>query len=159
MLFIKRMKVKKVDILFYHLTQSTLEDILPILVERALARFDKVTIQCMSEERRDAIDMRLWVYAEEAFIGHGTENDRYPNYQPVFLTTGQENPNNSKIRFLIEGAICQDIDSYQRLVVIFDGQSDAQLNFVRAQWKQYKMSNHNLTYWQQAEDRSWKKQV
>lgn len=27
------------DILFYHLTQSTLGDILPTLVERALARF------------------------------------------------------------------------------------------------------------------------
>ncbi|WP_019220456.1 DNA polymerase III subunit chi [Bartonella senegalensis] len=147
------------DIFFYHLTQSTLEDILPTLVERALERFGRVTVQCVSQERRDAIDTRLWVYADEAFIGHGTECDRYPNFQPVFLTTGQENPNDSKIRFLIEGAICSDIDAYQRLVVLFDGQSEEQLNLARAQWKKYKMENHNLTYWQQTEDRCWKKQV
>lgn len=147
------------DILFYHLTQSTLGDILPTLVERALDRFGKVTIQCVSKEQRDAIDMRLWIYADEAFIGHGTECDQYPNLQPVFLTTGQENPNDSKIRFLIEGAVCSDVDSYQRLVVIFDGNNDEQLHLVRAQWKKYKMENHNLTYWQQRENRGWEKQV
>ncbi|WP_208437493.1 DNA polymerase III subunit chi [Bartonella taylorii] len=147
------------DILFYHLTQSTLGDILPTLVERALDRFGKVTIQFVSTEQRDAMDTRLWVYADEAFIGHGTECDQYPNFQPVFLTTGQENPNDSKIRFLIEGAVCTDIDVYQRLVVIFDGRNDKQLDFVRAQWKKYKMESHNLTYWQQTEDRCWEKQV
>lgn len=147
------------DILFYHLTQSTLKDILPTLVERALARFGKVTIQCVSEEQRDSIDMHLWVYTEESFIGHGTECDQYSNLQPVFLTTGQENPNDSKIRFLTEGAVCSNIDSYQRLVVLFDGRNDEQLNFARAQWKKYKMENHNLTYWQQTEDRYWEKQV
>ncbi|BBL53536.1 DNA polymerase III subunit chi [Bartonella quintana] len=153
------MRAKRVDIFFYHLMQSTLEDILPTLVERALAAFGRVTIQCVNKERRDAIDMHLWVYADEAFIGHGTECDQYPNFQPVFLTTGQENPNDSKIRFLIEGAICSDIDAYQRLVVIFDDNSDEQLNLVRAQWKKYKMENHNLIYWQQTEDHGWKKQV
>ncbi|WP_019223875.1 DNA polymerase III subunit chi [Bartonella rattaustraliani] len=147
------------DILFYHLTQSTLEDILPSLVERALDRFGKVTIQCVSEEKRDMIDMRLWVYADDAFIGHGTEADQYPNFQPVFLTTGQENPNASKVRFLIEGAVCSNIDVYQRLVVIFDGRNGEQLDFIRAQWKKYKMENYHLTYWQQTEDRGWEKQV
>ncbi|UNE53484.1 DNA polymerase III subunit chi [Bartonella machadoae] len=147
------------DILFYHLTQSTLGDILPTLVERAQSRFGKVTIQCVSKEQRDAIDMRLWVYASEAFIGHGTECDQYASFQPVFLTTGQENPNDSKIRFLIEGAVCSNIDVYQRLVVIFEGQSDEQLDIARTQWKKYKMENHKLTYWQQTEDRCWEKKV
>ncbi|WP_455475622.1 DNA polymerase III subunit chi [Bartonella sp. B17] len=147
------------DILFYHLMQSTLEDILPALVERALVRFGKVTIQCISKERCDAIDTRLWVYADDAFIGHGTECDKYPDFQPVFLTTGQENPNDSKIRFLTEGTTCSDINAYQRLVVIFDGRNNEQLNLARVQWKKYKRENHNLTYWQQTEDRNWRKKV
>ncbi|MCZ2203783.1 DNA polymerase III subunit chi [Bartonella sp. A05] len=145
------------DILFYHLTQSSLEDTLPVLVERALARFGRVTIQCLTKEQCNAIDARLWVYADEAFIGHGTECDKYPNLQPVFLTTGQENPNNSKVRFLIEGAICSDINMYQRLVVMFDGRNNAHLDLIRAQWKAYKAENHNLIYWQQNENRCWEK--
>ncbi|WP_455474530.1 DNA polymerase III subunit chi [Bartonella sp. B30(2025)] len=147
------------DILFYHLMRSTLEDILPTLVERALERFGKITIQCINKKRCDAIDAYLWVYADDAFVGHGTEHDKYSNFQPVFLTTGQENPNDSKIRFLTEGAVCSDINAYQRLVVIFDGHNSEQLNLARAQWKKYKIENHNLTYWQQTEDRNWKKQV
>ncbi|ABM45310.1 hypothetical protein H704_00469 [Bartonella bacilliformis Peru38] len=148
-----------VDILFYHLTQSTPENVLPVLVERALNNFDRVTIQCINEERRDAMDKHLWVYADGAFIGHGTECDEYPDLQPVFLTTGNENPNNSTIRFLIEGAVCSDIHSYQRLVVMFDSRDETQLNTARAQWKNYKAQNHNVTYWQQTEDRSWKKKA
>ncbi|WP_336279049.1 DNA polymerase III subunit chi [Bartonella sp. CB175] len=147
------------DILFYHMMQSTLEDILPKLVERALACFGRATIQCVSKEQRDAIDVRLWIYADDAFIGHGTECDQYPDLQPVFITTTQDNPNVSKIRFLVEGAICSDINVYQRLVVIFDGRNDEQLNLARMQWKKYKMENYNLTYWQQTEDRCWKKQI
>ncbi|WP_332066115.1 DNA polymerase III subunit chi [Bartonella sp. CB189] len=146
------------DILFYHMVQSQLEDVLPTLVERALARFGQVTIQCVSEEQRDAIDAHLWVYDEAAFIGHGTEYHQYPNLQPVFITTRQDNPNNSKIRFLVEGAICSDINAYQRLVVIFDDRNDKQLSLVRTQWKNYKMKNYNLTYWKQDEERCWKKQ-
>ncbi|AGF74353.1 DNA polymerase III subunit chi [Bartonella australis AUST/NH1] len=147
------------DILFYHLIHSALKDTLPVLVERALARFKRVTIQCTSKERRDAIDMHLWVYADEAFIGHGTESDNYPHFQPVFLTTGHENPNSSKVRFLIEGAVCPDIDTYQRVVIMFDGHNEAQLDFARKQWKEYKTKNYNLTYWQQTEDRYWEKKA
>ncbi|WP_336276260.1 DNA polymerase III subunit chi [Bartonella sp. CB178] len=147
------------DILFYHLMLSTLEDILPTLVERALMRFSKVTIQCVSKEQCEAIDTRLWVYSDESFIGHGTESDKHQNFHPVFLTTGQDNPNNSKIRFLTEGAVCSSIDAYQRLVVIFDGRNDEQLRLARAQWKKYKTEDYNLTYWQQTEGRSWKKQT
>ncbi|WP_455478455.1 DNA polymerase III subunit chi [Bartonella sp. B10] len=147
------------DILFYNLIRSTLEDVIPTLVERAMTRFGKVTIQCVNKERCDAIDTHLWVYSDESFIGHGTESDKYSNFQPVFLTTGQENPNDAKIRFLTEGAICSDINSYQRIVVIFDGRNDEQLDLIRTQWKKYKMENHNLTYWQQTKDFCWEKRV
>ncbi|CBI76242.1 putative DNA polymerase III chi subunit [Bartonella clarridgeiae 73] len=148
-----------VDILFYHLTKSTLKETLPVLVERALKRFGRITIQCVSKEQCNFIDTCLWVYADESFIGHGTEYDKYPDLQPVFLTIGQENPNGSKVRFLIEGAICSDIDIYQRLVIMFDGHNDEQLNLIRKQWKEYKTKNYYLTYWQQTEDHRWEQQV
>ncbi|MCZ2328567.1 DNA polymerase III subunit chi [Bartonella sp. F02] len=145
------------DIIFYHLMHSRFEDVLPTLVERALARFGRVTIQCTSNEQRDVIDTRLWVYSDESFIGHGTECDKYSSLQPVFLTTGCENPNDSKVRFLLEGAICSDISCYQRLVILFDDCDEEQLNLARSQWKEYKAQNYDLTYWQQTKDRSWKK--
>ena len=147
------------EILFYHLTQSTLEDALPGLLERSLARDWKVTIQFMSDERRDAMDSYLWVYSDDSFIGHGTERDKYPNLQPIYLTVGEENPNGSQVRFMLEGSNCSDPDNYERLVVMFDGHDEDLLAQTREQWKTYKAKNHKLTYWQQTEDRRWEKKA
>ncbi|OLY44980.1 DNA polymerase III subunit chi [Bartonella apis] len=147
------------EILFYHLTQSTLDDALPGLVERSLARQWKVTIQFMTDERRDAMDSYLWVYSDDSFIGHGTERDKYPELQPVYLTLGEENPNDSQVRFMVEGANCSNPEKYERLVVMFDGRDPELLAEARKQWKSYKEQNHQLTYWQQTEDRRWEKKA
>lgn len=147
------------EILFYHLTHSTLDDALPRLVERSLARDWKVTIQFMSEERRDAMDSYLWVYSDDSFIGHGTEHDSYPDYQPVYLTLGGENPNGAQVRFMVEGANCSDPEKYERLVVMFDGRDKELLGETREQWKNYKTQNHQLTYWQQTDDGRWEKKA
>ncbi|WP_297323611.1 DNA polymerase III subunit chi [uncultured Bartonella sp.] len=147
------------EILFYHLTQSTLDNALPGLVERSLARDWKVTIQFISEERRDAMDAYLWVYSDDSFIGHGTDRDAYPDLQPVFLTIGQQNPNGSQVRFMVDGANCSDPQNYERLVVMFDGRDQELLAQTRQQWKFYKAQNHSLTYWQQTQDRRWEKKA
>lgn len=147
------------EILFYHLTHSTLDDALPRLIERSLARDWKVTIQFMSEERRDAMDSYLWVFSDDSFVGHGTERDAYPNYQPVYLTLGEENPNGSQVRFMVEGANCSDPEKYERLVVMFDGRDQELLGEARQQWKNYKNQEHQLTYWQQTDDGRWEKKA
>ena len=41
------------EVLFYHLTESTLEDALPSLLERSLERGWRAAVQTASEERRD----------------------------------------------------------------------------------------------------------
>lgn len=47
------------EILFYHLTESKLEDALPPLLEKSLERGWKVAIQTVDEERRDFLDTHL----------------------------------------------------------------------------------------------------
>lgn len=147
------------DILFYHLTQSTLDEALPGLIERSLARSWRVTIQFVTEERLKKMDTHLWTWEDESFIAHGTKQDKYPQLQPVYLTMDADNPNQSQVRFLVEGAECEDSDDYERLVVMFDGQDEAQLLRAREQWKVFKSQSHNLTYWQQTEDRRWEKKA
>ena len=44
------------DVLFYHLTESTLEDALPGLLERSVDRGWRAVVQTGTEERRDALD-------------------------------------------------------------------------------------------------------
>lgn len=91
------------EILFYHLTESTLDEALPGLVERSLGRGWRVTIQAVSEERRDALDNLLWTFSDTSFVAHGTDKEPHPEQQPVLLTTSEANPNGATVRFLVEG--------------------------------------------------------
>lgn len=147
------------EILFYHLTESTLDEALPGLVERSLGRGWRVTIQAVSDERRDALDNLLWTFSDISFVAHGTDKEPYPEQQPVLLTTSEANPNGATVRFLVEGAALEQAGEYERLVVMFDGHDQDQLDHARAQWKAFKTENHDLTYWQQTTDRRWERKA
>ncbi len=147
------------EILFYHLTESTLDEALPGLVERSVARGWRVAIQTVSEERRDALDNLLWTFSDASFVAHGTDKEPYPDRQPVLLTTTEANPNGASVRFLVEGAALADPGAYERIVVMFDGHDQDQLDHARAQWKAFKAGDHALTYWQQTQDRRWERKA
>ena len=52
---LRRLKLMA-EVLFYHLTESTLEEALPGLIEKSLERGWKAVVQAGTEERRDALD-------------------------------------------------------------------------------------------------------
>lgn len=147
------------EVLFYHLTQTTLDKTLPGLVERSLERKWRVSIQFDSEKLRDEMDNHLWALSPISFIPHGLDSDNWPHEQPVILTCTDENPNLSTVRFCIEGAQCKNVDNYERIVIIFDGHNGEQLKRVRAQWKELKAAGHTVTYWQQNENQKWEKKA
>lgn len=147
------------EVLFYHLTESRLEDALPPLLEKSLQRGWKVVVQFGGEQRRDALDSHLWTFRDDSFLGHGTEHDRHPALQPILLTCGQDNPNGAAVRFLVDGAPPPDLASYSRAVILFDGHDDEQLQQARLQWKTLKDAGHQVTYWQQGPDRRWEKKA
>lgn len=147
------------EVYFYHLDQLPLERTLPGLVERTVERGWRAVIQAGTSERLEAIDQLLWTYREDSFLAHGTARDGAPADQPVFLTTGEENPNGAGIRFLVDGASLGQFSGYQRIVVIFDGQDQAALDRARAQWKTAKAQGCAITYWQQTAQGRWEKKA
>ncbi|MFC5384378.1 DNA polymerase III subunit chi [Aquamicrobium segne] len=147
------------EILFYHLTESTLEDALPGLLERSLQRGWRAVVQTGSEQCRDALDQHLWTYRDDSFLAHGTDRDSFPAEQPVLLTTGTGNANGAHIRFLVDGAEPPDLGAYERAVFLFDGHDADQLEAARSHWKLMKAAGHDVTYWQQASDRRWQRKA
>jgi DNA polymerase-3 subunit chi len=149
------------EIWFYHLQCRSLDDVLPGLLERALQRGWRAVVQGASEERIAALDEHLWTYSDESFLPHGSAREGDPETQPVFLTTGFENPNGARVRFLIEGAeiapVLERNESYDRLMLLFDGNDAEALAAARAQWADLKARGHALSYWQQSTDGRWEK--
>ena len=150
------------DVMFYQLLHKPLEQALPQLLEKTLQRNRKAVVQAGSGERIKMLDDHLWTYRQDSFLPHGTAGDGDGAMQPVFLTTGPDNPNQANVRFYIDGAsiadgIAEAPDAYERAVLMFDGRDEGQLTSARSQWKVLKDKGLPLEYWQQKENGGWEK--
>jgi DNA polymerase III subunit chi len=147
------------DVMFYHLERQPLDRVLPMLIEKTLERGWRAVVQVGSDERLEALDLALWTYSEESFLPHGTARTGHAAEQPVYLTTGADNPNGAGVRFLIDGVPPASFSGVARIVCLFDGNDEDAVAAARAQWKSAKAAGCGLTYWQQNEDGRWVKKA
>lgn len=148
------------ELLFYHLHRQPIEKVLPALLEKSLERGWRVVVQAASDERIDALDAHLWTYRDDGFLPHGTTKESEAAAQPVLLTTGGDNPNGANVRFLIDGAaVPEDAASYQRIVLLFDGEDEEAVAAARTRWSEAKEKGFDVTYWQPDEQGRWKQKT
>lgn len=148
------------EALFYHLVGRPPEAVLPSLLARSLQRGWRVVVQVGSPERLEAIDGHLWTFADESFLPHGTEADGHPAEQPIFLTSGPDNPNGASVRFLVDRAPPpDDAAAYERIVLLFSGDDEEALAEARRHWKSLKEAGLAVTYWQQDDRGAWVKKA
>lgn len=144
------------DIHFYHLTRAALEQALPDLLEKTLARNWRAVVMTGSPERAEALTQHLWTNKPNGFLPHGNARDGHAEQQPIWLTAEDERPNTADILFLTDGATSARMGDYARVCMMFDGNDAEVVATARARWTDYKNSGHTLTYWQQT-DRGWEK--
>ncbi len=148
------------EILFYHLQGQKLEGVLTPLLEKSLERGWKVIVQGGSPERIEALDAHLWTYRDDGFLPHGTWRESEAEAQPVLLTMDDANPNQASVRFLIDGAaVPSDAESYQRIVLLFDGEDEEAVTAARERWNEAKAKGYDATYWQPDEAGRWVKKA
>jgi DNA polymerase-3 subunit chi len=147
------------EVLFYHLTETQVEDALPALLERSLERNWRVAVQSVDEARCEKLDEHLWTFRPDSFLPHGLDSDPFAELQPILLTARPDNPNRSTVRFVIDGAAPPRLDGYERVVFMFDGHDEAQVAGARGHWKALKGEGHALSYWQQNRDGRWEKKA
>lgn len=147
------------EVLFYHLQNAPLEQVLPQLLERSLARGWRAVVKVGNAERMEALVNSLWTYREDSFLPHGTRDDGSAEAQPVFLTATDENPNAAQVVFLVDGAEPGDISGFERCVLMFDGRDEDALAAAREHWKALKAAGHDATYWQQSDEGRWEKKA
>jgi len=148
------------EVLFYHLKGQTLEEVLPPLLQKSLERGWRVVVQASSDERVDGLDAHLWTWRDDAFLPHGTWRDSEAAEHPILLTVNEANPNRAGVRFLVEGAAMpEDATSYQRLVLLFDGEDPEAVETARTRWSEAKSAGFDVTYWQADERGRWQRQA
>jgi len=144
------------EVLFYHLQKQPLERVLPALLEKSLERGWRVAVQAASDERIEALDAHLWTYRDDSFLPHGTYRESEAAAQPILLTLADDNHNGAAVRFLIDGTgLPPDAASYQRIVLIFDGEDPDAVSAARERWAEAKNNGFQVTYWQPDEHGRW----
>jgi DNA polymerase-3 subunit chi len=146
------------EVLFYHLQNMSLESVLPPLLEKSLERGWRVVVQSTTEERADALDAHLWTYRDDSFLPHTTWRAGDVEHQPVILSIEEGNPNRANVRFLIDNAaLPADSDSYERVVLMFNGEDPEALSAARDAWADCKARGLDVTYWQTDEQGRWQR--
>jgi DNA polymerase-3 subunit chi len=149
------------ETLFYHLERRTLEDVLPGLVEKSLARGWRALVRTDSAERSDMLDTLLWTYDDRSFLPHAQAGDGDPTQQPVLISVEDANLNRAEIVFYVGGVVPDDwreMRDLVRVVLLFDGRDGEALARARAAWKEARAAGYDVTYWKEGPSGKFEKQ-
>lgn len=146
------------DINFYHLTTSSIKQALPKLLDKILSSGKRGLVVAADAGQVKEIDEYLWVSTRN-FLPHGTKADGLSEHQPIYVTDQTESdcPNGAQVLVLVEGGTYQPFETFEKCLILFDGNHAQQVQYARAQWKDYMARGHQLTYWQQDSQGKWQK--
>jgi DNA polymerase-3 subunit chi len=147
------------EVWFYHLERTSLDQALPELLEKTLARGWKALVRSPARDRVEHLDGWLWSYRDDSFLPHGVSDEPLAERQPVLITTGMENANGADALFLIDDAEPGDIAPYARCVLLFDGRDEAAVAAARRRWSTFKAAGAAVSYWRQGESGGWRKEA
>jgi DNA polymerase-3 subunit chi len=145
------------EVRFYHMQQKSLEQVLPGILSKALDRQFRVVVKLGSEERLEWMNTALWTQDPAGFLPHGTAKEGFAAEQPIWLTTGDDNPNGANVLVLADGATSLAIGSFDLCCELFDGNDENAVMAARERWKNYKGSNMTRVYFQQDDAGKWVK--
>ena len=147
----------KPEIWFYHLERSTLDQVLPTLLDKTLQRGWRALVRARDGGRLADIDAQLWTYRDDSFLAHGLADEPHAERQPVLLSESASNLNNAQALFIVDDAEMGATETFERCFIIFDGRDETALQHARERWRTLKANEANLAYWRQDEDGRWEK--
>jgi DNA polymerase III subunit chi len=145
-------------ITFYQILSETKEKSLCQLLAKVYNSGSKALVKFKDSDYLEQINRTLWSFSQKEFIPHGSHADPLSERQPIYLTTGDENPNNANLIVQVgQGEV--EIKNFERALLVFDGSNNEELAFARQKYKFYKDQNYTLEYWQQSASGAWEKVV
>lgn len=142
------------QISFYHLSSLSLEKALPKLLEKIIITKQNSIILTRNPEQTELLNDVIWTYSTRTFIPHGSNKDKWPNEQPVYLTHEMTNPNDSSILINVTGEI-HSITGFEKYLDIFDGNNEEEVLEARKRFAKFKTDGFTIKYWKQQANGSW----
>lgn len=150
---------KGTEVKFYHLQKQTLDQALPLILEKAIKTQKNINVRFSDAKEVTRMNTHLWSYKPDSFLPHGCKKEGNADKHPIWLTDQDENPNNAKILVLTDGNQSDHIDDYDLCCEMLDGRSDEQVQKARQRWKDYKEKGYRITYWMQSDTGGWEQKA
>ncbi|AUH63007.1 DNA polymerase III subunit chi [Paracoccus zhejiangensis] len=134
--------------LFYHLTRSPAEQLLPVLIGKSLQAGWRVELRATTRDRLERLDERLW--QGDGFLPHGLAGGPHDARQPVLMTVaGQAAGNNPSCLMALDGAEVtpEECGGLQRACILFDGNDPEATSRARDQWRALTGAGVTAEYW------------
>jgi DNA polymerase-3 subunit chi len=143
---------------FYHLEGSTIEGVLPGLLEKTLAKGWRALVK-LPQDQLQEMDDHLWTFRDDSFLPHGRDDEPMGDWQPVLLSHNTEDAKGFDAVFLLGGASVEKMESVSRAMVMINGRSETDVSRERSRWKALKDRGATLSYWQQNDRGGWEKKA
>ncbi len=159
------------EIRFYHIIRGRLENVLANLLIKCLERQWNAHVLTEDNNHAELLCQKLWTFEERSFLPHATRKDGYAQMQPIWLSETDDNENNAHACFIINRAQPSNWTTFPLYCMLFDGNDQAITNVLREHWKtltalsQQEITKDTiapklvLSYWQQQQNNTWKKQA
>ena len=146
---------------FYHLEASTLEDVLPGLLEKVQQRGWTALVKLggAAEDRLAELDQYLWTFRDNSFLPHGRDDEPLADVQPVLLSATAATAGGKDCVLLVDGAEVDDMSGVTRAIVMINGRNSEDVKRERGRWKKLSDAGASLAYFQQDERGGWVKKA
>jgi DNA polymerase-3 subunit chi len=144
------------EVRFYHLQRTAEDAALPQIALKAWQTGHKVVIKAANDDAVERLNNALWTFRADVFLPHGSKEDGHAARQPVWLTSGDDNPNAAKTLIVACESSSEKVSDFELCCLMLDGNDPAQVEGARDQWKAFKEAGHTVSYWQQG-DKGWEK--
>ncbi|CUJ31809.1 DNA polymerase III subunit chi [Cognatishimia activa] len=145
---------------FYHLTQSALDQALPMLLGKAREAGWRIVVRGTDAAHLDHLDQKLWLGRDDDFLPHGQAGGAHDAHQPILLTTDAAIPNGASCIMTVNGAAisADEVQNLERVCVLFDGLDESAVAHARTQWKALTDAGCAAQYWSEESGR-WEKKA
>ena len=117
---------------FYQLGQTPLEQVIASLAEKLLAQDARLLIVAGDETQLARLDRMLWDQGATSFLPHGIAGGADDLRQPILLSTSPDAPNLARNMLIADGEWREAALGYDRAFYLFD---DTALDGARMAWK------------------------
>lgn len=135
---------------FYHLKIKIIENVLPILAERALP-LGRVLVRVPDDDSASYFDRILWSYNDIGWLPHGIYGSPDAELQPILITVNDTNLNSASILFLVSDVSANvqffNSEGFNRVLVIFSDADVPAKNNARMLWGEATKLGYERYYW------------